>query len=58
MTNCKCGKPATVLQYCSSCWEKHEPTHEELEEVISQQMAQLPRWWRREEDKLNEQQDC
>jgi len=60
MTNKKCKRcsaPATVLDYCRLCWEKYEPTEEELNTVMSQQAIQLPKWWKCEEQKVNEQED-
>lgn len=52
MMNCEICKtrPATVLKYCSSCWERHDPSDEELEIVINQQLSQLPRWWEKEQE--------
>ena len=49
---CKaCYHHAATRSLYPAAGRRHEPTMEELEELIAQQMKNLPPWWRAESER-------
>lgn len=61
----RCGKKlASEKRWCNQCREKHrqliigrkradhEPTQEEVDAIIAEQMSNLPSWWNRSKEQM------